>query len=71
LQEGVSVPYRGNQYRYISIIDIDYKNRYLQQEEGSYRLSNTTYLVMSLGECYDRDNCHYKLIATIIEKDSQ
>jgi hypothetical protein len=62
--------YRDNQYRYIKITDIDYKKRYLQQEEGSYRLANNTYLVMSLGECYDRDDCHYKLIATIIKKDS-
>ena len=60
--------YRGIQYRYLKITDINYKSRYLEQEEGSYRLPNNIFLVISLGECYDRDN--YKLIATIIEKDS-
>ncbi|NLW48803.1 MAG: hypothetical protein GXY86_15930 [Firmicutes bacterium] len=62
--------YKSNQYSYISITAIDYKNRYLKQEEGSYRLPDNTFLVISLGECYDKDDCHYKLIATIIEKDS-
>ncbi len=63
----MSFNYNGKRYNYLSITDIIYENRYLAYEPGDYTLRDGTLLVLSLGECYIKDNCHYKLIATIIE----
>lgn len=63
----MSFDYRGNRYSYLSITDIDHEQRYLAWEPNDYSLRDGTLLVISLGECYKRDNCHYKLIATIID----
>jgi len=63
----MSFNYRGNRYNYLSITDIDHERQYLALEPKDYVLRDGTLLVLSLGECYKKDNCHYKLIATIIE----
>jgi len=63
----MSFDYRGLRYNYLSITDIDYEQRYLALEPNDYTLKNGTLLVLSLGDCYKKDNCHYKLVVTIIE----
>lgn len=54
-------------YDYLSVTDIHYEQRFLSLEPGDYKLKDGTLLVLSLGDCYIKDNYHYKLIATIIE----
>jgi len=63
----MSFDYSGTRYKYLSITDIDHEQRYLTLEPDDYRLRDGNLLVLSLGECYKKDNYHYKLIATIID----
>jgi hypothetical protein len=58
--------YKGNSYRYIAITDLDFLEKYSNFGDGYYPIFNRTFLIMSLGECYNKDNCHYKLIAAVI-----
>lgn len=60
----MSFNYNGVRYRYLTITDIDYEQRFLAMEVNDYTLNNSL-LVVSLGGCY-KDN-HSKLVATIIE----
>lgn len=60
----MSFNYNGVRYRYLTITDIDFEQRFLMMDVNDYTLNNAL-LVVSLGECYN-DN-HSKLVATIIE----
>jgi hypothetical protein len=64
----MSFIYNGIFYKYLSVTDIEYEQRFLSLEPGDYKLKEGTLLVLSLGDCYYKDNCHYKLIASIIER---
>lgn len=66
----MSFDYGDHRYQYLSITDIDHERRYLDLEPGDYRLRDGTLMVLSLGECYYKDNCHYKLVAAILEPDN-
>ena len=62
----LSFRYIGNWYSYFRITDMDFLKRignkdYKECLEGEY------YLVISLGENFQQDNCHYKLVAKIYE----
>lgn len=59
--------YKGNRYHFLPVTDLEFEATYEHLELGDYELDDGTFFVMSLGECYDWDNCHYKLIATVIE----
>lgn len=59
--------YNKKWYSYIPITDLDFKDRYLKYDEGDHVIFNDIYLVLSLGECDKKDDCHYKLVATVIE----
>lgn len=61
----MSFNYNGVRYRYLTITDIEYEQRYLAMDVNDYILKNGVLIVVSLGECY-KDN-HSKLVATIIE----
>jgi hypothetical protein len=55
--------YNDDSYAFLKITDDNFTHEY--QEEGWYNLENVA-LVASLADLYDADNCHYKLIATIM-----
>lgn len=61
----MSFNYNGVRYRYLTITDIEYEQRYLAMDVNDYILKNGVLIIVSLGECY-KDN-HSKLVATIIE----
>ena len=61
-----SFDYNGKRYNYLGITDISCADYFKQKEEGDYQIFERLLFVISLGEAYDRDNCHYKLIATVI-----
>jgi hypothetical protein len=63
----VSFDYNNERYRYLAVTDLDFKNRYMSHGVGSFTLLKKVLFVVSLGEKYQRDNAHYKLIATVIE----
>jgi hypothetical protein len=58
----LSFDYNDERYSYLSITD-DYFTRNFT-EEGEFDLDNIC-LVISLGELYEKDECHYKLIASV------
>lgn len=62
-----SFRYNNIWYRYLSITDHLIEEEYLNKEDGDYRLQQDVLFVISLGEVYYSDDCHYKLIASIIE----
>jgi hypothetical protein len=63
----VSFNYNNERYSYLAVTDLDFKNTYMSYEVGNYTLLKKVLFVISLGEKYQRDNAHYKLIATVIE----
>lgn len=63
----VSFNYNGYEYQYFSLTDIEYKKIYLSKAQGQYPLGQDVCLVISLGERYELDKCHYKLVTTIIK----
>lgn len=63
--------YRGKEYRYFNITDTSFNNgiiRYSNNKDIEMKLDDV-FLIISLGEVYDYDQCRYKLIASIIEND--
>jgi len=60
--------YNNRQYNYFSVTDIKFKNQMIKNANGYNYTAyiNDTYLLISLGEVYDFDNCRYKLIASVI-----
>ncbi|WP_458123218.1 dual OB domain-containing protein [Paenibacillus sp. Z3-2] len=63
LKYKLSFEYNGNDYIGLRITDDAFTQLY--QNEGRFILNNIG-LVISLGEVYDRDQNHYKLVATVI-----
>ena len=61
----MSFTYNGVRYRYLTITDIEYEQRFLSMDVNDYTVKNGVLIVVSLGECYN-DN-HSKLVATVIE----
>jgi hypothetical protein len=58
-----SFRYNNNNYRFIKITDDEYIKAY--PNEGVYQIRNAA-IVVSLADLYEYDECHYKLIASII-----
>ncbi|MEN1761572.1 dual OB domain-containing protein [Anoxynatronum sibiricum] len=58
--------YNSNRYRYIPITDEIFNNQHRTKIDGNYSLHYNPILIMSLGEMYERDKCHYKLIASVL-----
>jgi hypothetical protein len=63
LKYKISFSYSGKSYTDLSVTDDAFIQPY--QSEGSFTLNNVG-LVISLGELYTRDQCHYKLVAAVI-----
>lgn len=63
----VSFNYNGHIYRWIPITDSDFKNSYLALKPNDYPINKQVYLVLSLGVCDPKDQCHYKLVATVLQ----
>lgn len=61
-----SFDYNKRKYRFFSVTDHNILNHYLEKNDGNYNLQGNLLFVISLGEIYDRDSCHYKLIASVI-----
>lgn len=59
--------YNNIRYNYLSVTDHLFEEEYLNKNDGTYELQQDVLFVISLGEVYNRDDCHYKLIASIIE----
>lgn len=59
--------YNRNWYKYLKITDNNFEMKYLRKNDGDYYINNEVLFVISLGEIYYRDDCHYKLIASVIE----
>lgn len=58
------IDYKGHHYSDLSITDEAFVERCkIEQTEILYN----PFLVMSLGVAFEKDNCHYKLIATVLE----
>ena len=57
--------YNGNLYSYIRTTDDEFFGEYYDCEDGEYHLSGSYIAIISLGELYERDNNHYKLIAKV------
>lgn len=62
LKYTLSFKYNSNWYYHLSVTDDLFTQKF--SEPGTYSLYNLG-LVISLGEIYKRDGCHYKLIASI------
>lgn len=60
----VSFSYNGVHYNDFSVTDEGFIQKY--QSVGRFVLNNVG-LVISLGEIFDMDQCHYKLVAAIIQ----
>jgi len=58
--------YAGATY-WLRVTDPVYEQRYQAQPEGYYSLGES-YLTISIGEPYDKQEACYKLIAAIIER---
>ena len=58
-----SFTYNDIEYKYLKITDEYFKSQF--NGEGWYKFKDVV-LVISLADLYDRDDCHYKLVASII-----
>jgi len=63
MKHRLSFQYNGHSYNDFSITDDVFIRQY--PELGAYMLNHLG-LVISLGEPFDRDSCHYKLVASVI-----
>ncbi len=61
-----SFEYNKKHYHYFSVTDHKILDHYLIKNDGNYSLKGNLLFVISLGELYDRDSCHYKLIASVL-----
>ncbi len=61
-----SFNYNHKQYQYFAITDHAILQHYQKKNDGNYSLSGNVLFVISLGELYERDSCHYKLISSVI-----
>lgn len=64
----ISFRYNGNWYNYLPVTDIDFRNKYLKMANGDYKLNKHTILVLSIGDKHKKDNRHYKLVVTVINR---
>lgn len=63
-----SFTYNGIRYKYLTITDLEYESKYRHCAMGDYQVQKNLYFVISLGDLYERDRKHYKLIATVLEE---
>ncbi len=61
--------YNGHHYEPFPITDPDYCASIADKAEGSYPLDHDPYLLLSVGECFAQDQCHYKLAAGVFPCD--
>lgn len=64
LKVRASFSYKGDRYR-LDVTDPKYEHIYIGRGQGTYRFESLLVCV-SLSEIYSRDNCAYKLVATLI-----
>lgn len=66
----INFKYRGREYKFISLTDIEFKNQVINycSKKGinHFKCRKEYYFLVSLGEIYERDNCHYKLISGVV-----
>lgn len=62
----LSFYYKGERYNYFRITDTDYLESCPNQDYMG-TMSGYYYVVVSLGEKFPHDNCHYKLVAKIFK----
>jgi len=62
--------YRGREYDNISLTDIEFKNKLVNycstKGINVVKCRRKYYFLISLGEIFERDNCHYKLISGVV-----
>ncbi len=57
--------YRGNSYEPFPITDLEYLESVSALEAGRHPLPSDPVLLVSVGECFEQDKCHYKLAAGV------
>ncbi len=62
----MSFIYNGYRYNFMPITDTEFENIYLKYQDGNYNYQDNCLLVISLGDIYEKDMRHYKLIASIL-----
>lgn len=60
----LSFDYNGESYEYLKITDDNFTRQY--PHVGNYTLENII-LVLSLADIYPNDQCHHKLVATVLQ----
>lgn len=61
--------YNGRQYEPFPITDPDYTESVRIIPAGDYPMNSDPILLISVGECFPQDNCHYKLAAGVFQCD--
>jgi hypothetical protein len=61
--------YKGQHYEPFPITDPDYCASIADKATGSYPMDNDPILLLSVGECFAQDQCHYKLAAGVFPCD--
>ncbi|MDP2174143.1 MAG: hypothetical protein Q8M98_11190 [Candidatus Cloacimonadaceae bacterium] len=57
--------YKGVEYEPFPITDFEYLAAVESVAEGTHKLPKSPHLLVSVGECFEQDKCHYKIAAGV------
>jgi len=66
-QAMISFTYNGQRYPALPVTDLEFMEQTADLEMGSRPMAGDPYLLCSVGECFEQDKCHYKIIASVFE----
>jgi hypothetical protein len=64
-QVQIEFSYRNRTYEPFPVTDFEFMDYLKDYKAGTYPFKKMPVLLCSVGECYEKDQCHYKLIASV------